>query len=557
MGIPAIVLDSKGFSYLARTFLFLTVVGMLALIAYLTNSAIHERAPFDTDEADHAVAGLDLFTSIGRGDAGQIFDSIRRQSFYPPVQSFVTAISYALTGPTLASSRVPSIVCFAAYFLAVAATVVRLLRRSPLGNDRNVVLFSATMALVLGFSSPETVENSVLCMLEPLGMLLVAWLLLLLADDESGARTSAKRTLEGVVLSLIMLTKYSFGVVVIPAYVAATLHHRYQAAGGSGDAKIGSYLKNMEAILCFCIVLAGWISVTDRYSMLRFFIGHPSSGSMFRAEHLLFYPRGWLFAYTPHALLAVALIPLIALGGWSFRNLLITKYALWSLLLACVIFTISTTDELRHFLIVLPGLWVLAGLGVAKLLQKNRMLVAIGFSFLLIYSGATKIDGLPDRLRRAYEGTGTFYKLQEFVSDNVQPDSPILANGLSDQFSPQMLRWLLARNGKLRYPETRLEVYPFRPENYQRAIERKRHIDRPWLVSDFPKEPLQAVVDRGYYQFAVQLRNTRVTSYRGEPAEEFSEVTKDMQQKKLRVGEWEVVVSTIPQYDPSKTKISQ
>ena len=92
---------------------------ILATIYWLALIVIDTKIPFDTDEADHANSGLELYVAAYQKDVDSIWQAIVRQTFYPPVHSLFIALSYSLFGPSLFASRIPSVFFFLIYLIVV------------------------------------------------------------------------------------------------------------------------------------------------------------------------------------------------------------------------------------------------------------------------------------------------------------------------------------------------------------------------------------------------------------------------------------------------------
>ena len=88
-----------------------------------------ERSPFDVDEAEHANAAVELTSALRSGEPEGIVKAVTRQSYYPPVHSFLVTTCYLLRGEELASSRLPSLAMYVLAVLLLGALTYRALRR--------------------------------------------------------------------------------------------------------------------------------------------------------------------------------------------------------------------------------------------------------------------------------------------------------------------------------------------------------------------------------------------------------------------------------------------
>jgi len=511
---------------LHRNIFYIALALFAVLVIWLIFRINIEPTTFDTDEADHANAGIELFSAMLTGNIRIIYDAIVRQSFYPPLHSFFISISYLILGPTIQSSRFPSIIVFAAYVLVIAFLTQQFLRKKVLP-----IYAGSGIAMLLAFTSPITIKNSVICMLEPTGLLTTS--VSLFAVHKYGGRKDIKAMfLIAFSIILVFLSKYSFGIIVLPA-ILSSLFFEYNPDSGVRL----NYKKPFEVcfftVLLFCI----WLFLTDYLSVWHFFVGHPSYAPILSAENLLYDVRSWLNVYCVNKLISLFVLGFAVISVYFFISEPLIRACLFLVFWALFILGLSTTNEERHFLVAAPGLWILAGVGYAKLhsLLVDRKII-LNYT-QLFFCGAflagiyNHTASLEDDIDKGFEGEDTYYDLQRFIVDNISKDSPILVNGNTDNFSIESIRWMVASIFRVPYTHVKVDSYPFREDKNKTARKRKRNLERPWEVLGFPKKPLINVLETGYYKYAVQIKNLnpkKKQRFRKE-AKEFEEILAGLQ----------------------------
>lgn len=523
------------------------LLGALALAVWIARFVHDQAIPFDTDEADHALPALDLLTALHHRDFGGFGRTIAAQAFYPPVHSLLCALSLLLLGPTHFAARFPSVLFFLATAVVVALATYRHVRARD-GGIAWLPLGAAAITFVLAITSPAATGSAVLCMLESLGTL---WCALLLSFAVSEERGAVPTRLTGLVLMtmVITLTKYSFGIVTIPAAgCAILLEHR------PSDRR--TVLRRVFWFgVCVGAGLGAWLSITDPYSAWRFFTSHESSGPVLGRANLLFDVKAWYRGYFVSPMVSLAVLPMILAAIHSASSLFSIRLAGLLLVFAEVMALLSTTNETRHVLFALPAAWYLSGVGAAILLERIArarrarepagvgLAAAIALFVLLVgFWTAERLPHLGRELQRALEGRPEFGELQEAIVAHVDAAAPILADGFSDRFSLQALRFALARRANVPSTALQLDGFPFVEKNFQRERDRKRHVDRPFLDPTFPRAPLSAVIEQRYYRYAVQVQQISKPRYRGREAEEFRRTLGGFADASYGAGDWRVVI---------------
>jgi hypothetical protein len=156
-------------------------IAAVLLAIYSVTSLNHTIAniniPFDTDEADHANAGIELYAAIKSTSPIKVVNALQKAAFYPPIHPILVSISYITLSPSLYSSRVVSV------FLLVSLIFI-LCKLTIKTTSPNNSLLPITFIILCIISSPITLKLSALCMLELCAMNCVALFILLLCRYE-------------------------------------------------------------------------------------------------------------------------------------------------------------------------------------------------------------------------------------------------------------------------------------------------------------------------------------------------------------------------------------
>lgn len=484
---------------LSYLFLALALLSLCVTSYTILNEVLRLPIPFDTDEADHANAGIELFFALQSGDLSTITSAITRQAFYPPVHSFFVAAAYALKDISVQSSRLPSLFFFILTSLSLGAATFSAARSLQLRTSSACIGSAAALLCISG--SRITAENAALCMLELCGVFFTALTVHLCIKEKRSPLLIA------LSLAIVMLTKYSFGLILIPGVLvgiaAADSHFRLSKQ---------NLLRSIYAGAALLGVLLLWFVSSDKAAIIHFFIGHPQYAPLLSSENLLFDIRSWLFDYSNHFSTSLLIIIFSVLAISRFRRNQAVRAAAGTVLFALIILTISTTNESRHFMVAAPALWFLGALGCAEIAEKfseRPAVFALVMPFLFLpffYSGYTLPQKLPAYIAREMEGQPQFAELQDAIFSVVDCSQPALFIGVSDQFGIEALRWKGAEKCKMPYTDVRFDTFPYRDDKNMTARKRKRNLDMPYSEPLFPKEPVEAVIETGYYKTIVLIR---------------------------------------------------
>jgi hypothetical protein len=469
---------------------------MLAQLLRVALFVADHPVPFDADEANHASRGLQVYDAILSGGFG-LWSAIRDQAFYPPLHSLLVAASYITGGePSLTASRVCSLVPLAVGLGLLAIAAFRA-ARDALAPDTSSAACACLFAVMLGASSPLILANSVLCMPEALGFCLSACLLLFCTRlDRAGTLRPGDMGSLAVLAFALGLVKYAYAFFTVPAIVAAIVLWRPRASLSLRHAAL--------FVASFFALVALWCAVSSPESMWHYLFGHEERHFVVIGKKLLFHPSTFVSHGTLSPALSFAAVALAAFGFVRHRGAFAAKLSLFAALAPHVILGFSEEQGSRHMVPSLVFVWYLAGLGLASFLglmpKRPRAVVAFlpaaGVAALLLVSTQPLLSFIEKKL----ETNEDYMAVSVDMVEGLRCTTPILMLGRGDGFSAQWVRWYLAVRCSKRLSEVVVDRYPFLTATHEKSIRTGAPIARAYTDPSFPREPLSAVVDTGYYR---------------------------------------------------------
>ncbi len=321
----------------------------------------------DTDEFLHAVGGYEIYWEIAKGSLGGFWNAILAQSFYPPLGKLPIVISYLVGGVSTTTARIPGLILLAIsmWFTFRALTRVSI-RPRTLNIAVSEIIWSAGFAGVGG----------VVCMLEPMGLVVTAVMGFLLAglrSVEDLARPS-NTICVGLVIIALFLTKYTLPATVVPGLVLGvfSLCSDWQQARASfwTLVKIG------------LISLAGfsaWYVIADSAAIRAYIFEYPARGWAIGPNFLLQYPKLIVTEMFLNPLYGSLVVAIAIFGGIKNKSL-VSRVASFSIICTIIIHALLAERGLRFILTIAPFIWILFGLGIRALFERfsrlNSLLVS-------------------------------------------------------------------------------------------------------------------------------------------------------------------------------------
>jgi hypothetical protein len=399
-----------------------------------------------------------------------------------------------------------------ALLLIAAALLTHRVTSQIQGVGSGIACVATAATVYFLATSPILIQNAVISMLELLGCL---WVILLLwvcwrIDNDLGGRWTPVLFL-ALMLFVITLTKYSFGVTAIPAAVAAIL-----IGTKSGNAKRSQLIEAGLVLVVLAASLGLWFMAAGLRGALRFAFDQPQYAPLLSAENLFYYPRAWLKDFHLHPVFGLATVLLAIWGAIKGWNRLTVRAASWVACFSLLILTVSLNNQPRHFVFASPGLWFLAALGLAHLLVKlvkavrSRSLQSVSLIIMFAFLGMSafqRAKALEPELTYAFEGQygDRNQAMQSYIIDNVDLEDRVLILGLFDQLNATAIRWQMAIETGRAPSEIRVETEP------QVDLGRIRLPSDAADGDDYEALVLRAAAMEAYYSQIVVLRSRNST----------------------------------------------
>lgn len=423
---------------------FLFVCLILALSALWIGRGVYRFSylQMDMDEALHANRGLDFTSAVRRGDLPALWQSFAKPEWYPPGHGLLLSAWFMLAGASVETARLYSTFCYILFglllwfstreLLPLAHPLIYLLPPLFLLADR---LYSLNAALsMLELPAITLAFGALFCNI-------VAW-----------RKNSRRLHLLALLFALLcLLTRYNYGLVVIPVLAGADLLRLWPQFPLRQVSAMGRGVLAGWAVL---VLLVGfWFIGLDQW---RWFFDYASlplkNYDLWSLENWLYYPQqlwnvelGWL----------AILLSIVAVGqairlrrGFSGVFLYLAFFLLGLAMLTFRLYKIS-----RFGMLITPSLWVMAAVGAEQLVSLlprdtlrlvARLLLLVGVLGAAIYN----LYHFQSRLALAYEnrndGADQAYRfIGESLDITDQRALELVMLGRTDQWSGQALRFNL------------------------------------------------------------------------------------------------------------------
>lgn len=491
----------------------MVLVATVKIVATVVDIVQTSTLPFDRDEAQHAIDGWQVYHAAVSHDLGGVVTAVRDQGYYPPLHSLLVAAGYWIGEPGLVYSRLPSVAELVVILLLLVWATKKLLTVSAVESERHweIRLVASLLVVLLAVSSHALVITSALCMQELTGAVFALVLIIYIAAVERNGKPHKGLVYLGLAFFtwLLFLVKYSFGLYFSLGLIAAML---------TGDLRLShlSFKRLIPPLIfgsLFAVLVLLWMASTDRQSLIKFFTLHQGIVSVSLSERLLYYPRAWLYQFSITPLIGCLSIGLFLIGLTTHWQKLAVRTAFWSTLAAFMLVASLPNNDTRHVIVVVPLIWLLAGLGFTRLvswLQRRPFgnvyaLTVLGVLLLVVFANMWPFyTRLGQDISNLYETKLYHRQMQDQILETVDLEQPVLLLGdWKDTNSLLNLRWLAALETEQSLWQLTIDQYPFSSREWVLAMtNRKLQLtdDKPFNGS----EPLSAVVQTGYYHYVVE-----------------------------------------------------
>lgn len=263
-----------------RSLIFLGFVMCLSIIAgwAIYVFIILPGGDFAWDEAAHALRGLTIACDIQQGDwLGFWFDTYR-QTYWPPLHSWLIGFSFLVTGPSVVSARSVSLIIY-----VTTGPVIYFVTRRMVRQYKNLAGFTAAL---LFLTSPGIIALAAQAMLEIPALfclILTFFLYFRLVDNND---STLNHILLGLGITLTYFFRSNYGVLLfLTLFITILINSRFNLRA------IFSY-KNFYTILPMLIIFSIWFAYPPKLiSTLQSMINRPFGvENPYGIEGFLFYP---------------------------------------------------------------------------------------------------------------------------------------------------------------------------------------------------------------------------------------------------------------------------
>ena len=392
---------------------------------------------FKFDEALQSYSGIFILWDLKNLSISGLFHDTLIQKFYPFFSSWLLAPVMGIFGTEIVVARTFSLV-----FFITSIILLLLIFKILLPDDRA----APWVFILLPLTSGHLLIFSGLAMLEIKG---VALILLFIYFYFKALENNSTRyfILAGITAGLVFLTKYHYGIHLLTALLAATIHYRY-SKGEEKKMPAGKYLW-LPAVIIVLI----WLVLPDNLALfIRYSFSQTTEAKMLSLDNILFYPISFFTSYHSGRFIGLAVLILAGFGLKRLKDnrvFFLTIYILSGLL----ILTIKLENSDRYFATTVPAFWILAVFGWKELRPSLQNLAG---SSLIIISGVLIISfiagsiltfkHLPKDYGDQMEAGRDIAEVYDFINQELDhEDAKYILAGYLKQVNIPNMRWHLAR----------------------------------------------------------------------------------------------------------------
>jgi len=412
----------------------LATLALLATFAVVTPVLFaNAQRPFDSDEARHAVNGLQVAADIVNGQGAALLTHLYFQRWYPPALSIYLAPFFVALGPSYWAARYPMVILLMIN-IALVYRVARALWHVP------------TLALVaVGFVATSSVVwiHSVLCMEEMLAMTSISLVVMAWARAQRTGTPEKVRRAEwilGLGLTLTVLTRTSTA-----TFMGGAVFVTICCARASVRAKT---LTTVRAIGPMALLFAvWWCPPVKAQAMLDFLRASRPEFVSVSVHELTYYWRAIATSYTVAPLVGIGIVAMLATAPFRRRDAG-TRILLAMVIVVWVSLLLKRLLTLDFFFDAYPAMCLIAAKGlhdVVTAVRKRYMGLApkrllailavavIGYVGVWAYARAATLPFLMDI---SFETGPGHAAAHDWITDRVGAGPTFLINGW-DQLSAE------------------------------------------------------------------------------------------------------------------------
>ena len=372
---------------------------------------------FGWDEASHSLKGLLIAHDFKSGDWVSLLYDTYRQVYWPPLHSWLTAISFLVSGPSAISARCVSLIFFLLTALVIYVAALQF------GQPRKEV--AATVATLLFLTSPPVILSSAQAMLEIPGLFCLSLSVLIHTWLNAKTRSPSAHMWLGVAIVLTYFTKTNYGILLIIVVALSAL----LSAGARGLFS----RQNFYTFLPVAVAFAIWFAYPPKIASTLAALINVAEMEPYSLEGFFYYPKVMLHLWGSIWQSAIPVLALIM--AFKYRR---NPGIRFLLLLAAIQFGLGQmhhTKSERHIMPMVPALvlvtgflsaewWDFQGTAVKRWLPRVAMLVlclwnATTFTGALRPAGMENRPELVDRVADALLGSNSSLVLGTKVKKGV------------------------------------------------------------------------------------------------------------------------------------------
>ncbi len=424
----------------------------IVVAAFIAQQIVTYRDyPFGSDEAAHANGGLELALDLRAGDIGAFLNHTYHQDFYPPAYSWLEAAAFLLFGASTVVARLCSLACLFLGVLVIYAIGLEL--------DDRLGWLIGSLAAVLTLTSEALMSISARTMLEAPGLLVsfgMLWAYLRVIKEP----TKRRLIIASLLLVVTVLTKYPYGVVLVPTIVLAECITLAQQLRGV-QFEVG---KLKETVLRwtwlfgpFLVSMAVWFVGPNKVAnFINYAQAQPQQDIFWSVDHLIFYPRSIAFYYDPSPLFAA-----LSLAGfvWAIQHVhrQDIRVLLGYLTMGMLIMTLKLQTNPRFIATVAPALHILTAAMLVQWVDQwrrgreaarvTRILIAAVMVVCVVGSIPFLIDrflGFPALVQIKYKTNPSANDLSAWIAAQTNGQANLLMINPWDEYGPAALTWYFA-----------------------------------------------------------------------------------------------------------------
>jgi hypothetical protein len=403
----------------------------------------YRHYPFDSDEARHATRSLELAFDLRRADMREFLKHSYENSVYPPGLAWFQSFIFLVFGATPLVARLCSLACL------IGVTLVFYAFGLELHEDVGWLIGLTAVALTL--TSQTLLVHAALTMLEIPG-LLVSSITLLVFLQSTERPTKYNLVATSLLLSLALLTKYPYGIVVIATVGLVEALSLFSHLSGFR----ATFQRWLWLFLPFGIISLIWFMGEDKVAdMIYYATLQPKQTDWYSLKNLTFYPRSIALHYLPSPFFVPAVLAGIFWAGKRWDKNWV-RIILTYLSFGLILMTLKESNNPRFVATVAPAVYFPFSAMFANLIDVwihhkqsgyRKVLPALLIIFLSLLASlptlAQRFTIFPDLLKVELETTPQANKLSAWLLEQTDGQRIYSINAW-DQFSRYAMEWYLA-----------------------------------------------------------------------------------------------------------------